>query len=179
MFETGGKTMRMKFPYRGNAFRLAARGALLVLASGIVVGCGSDELTTGPDLRARFAKSITASPTGCGTVKLLPPGKTDPADSVAVQAYNVSATWQVPSGTWRALFVNVLKGSIAATTVADASQTKTSVTVEDGVAKSCEYHTADPAHGIVADRAYVILQPAGATPVEADADATQTIVVGP
>ena len=171
MFETGGKTMRMKFPYRGNAFRLAARGAMLLLGSGIVLGCGADDLTTGPDPRARFTSSISASPTGCGTVRLLPAGKTAPADSVDVQTYNVSTTWQVPGGTWRAIFVNVLKGSVAATTVADASQTKTSVTVEDGVAKSCEYKAGE--------RAYAILQPAGATPVAADADATQTIVVGP
>ena len=162
MFETGGKTMRMKFPYRGNAFRLAARGAMLLLASGSVLGCGADDLTTGPDPRARFASSISASPTGCGTVVV---------NSQNVQTYNVSTTWQVPGGTWRAIFVNVLKGSVAATTVADASQTKTSVTVEDGVAKSCEYQAGE--------RAYAILQPAGATPVEADADATQTIVVGP
>lgn len=161
MFETGGKTMRMKFPYRGNAFRLAARGAMLALGSGIVLGCGADELTTGPDPRARFASSITASPTGCGTVVV---------GTQNVQTYNVSATWQVPGGTWRAIFVNVLKGSVAATTVADATQTKTSVTVEDGVAKSCEYQAGE--------RAYAILQPAGASPVEADADATQTIVVG-
>jgi hypothetical protein len=154
--------MRMKFPYRGNAFRLAARGAMLLLASGIVLGCGSDDLTTGPDPRARFTSSITASPTGCGTVVV---------NTQNVQTYNVSTTWQVPGGTWRAIFVNVLLGSVAATTVADASQTKTSVTVEDGVAKSCEYKAGE--------RAYAILQPAGATPVEADADATQTIVVGP
>ena len=152
----------MKFPYRGNAFRLAARGAMLLLASGIVLGCGADDLTTGPDPRARFVSSISASPTGCGTVVV---------NAQDVQTYNVSTTWQVPGGTWRAIFVNVLKGSVAATTVADATQTKTSVTVEDGVAKSCEYKAGE--------RAYAILQPAGASPVEADADATQTIVVGP
>ena len=162
MFETGGKTMRMKFPYRGNAFRLAARGAMLLLGSGIVLGCGADDLTTGPDPRTRFVSSISASPTGCGTVVV---------NAQDVQTYNVSTTWQVPGGTWRAIFVNVLKGSVAATTVADASQTKTSVTVEDGVAKSCEYKAGE--------RAYAILQPAGTSPVEADADATQTIVVGP
>jgi hypothetical protein len=162
MFETGGKTMRMKLPYGGNAFRLAVRGAMLLLGSGIVLGCGSDDLTTGPDPRARFTSSISASPTGCGTVVV---------DAQDVQTYNVSTTWQVPGGTWRAIFVNVLKGSVAATTVADASQTKTSVTVEDGVAKSCEYKAGE--------RAYAILQPAGTSPVEADADATQTIVVGP
>ena len=162
MFETGGKTMRMKLPYGGNAFRLAARGAMLLLGSGIVLGCGSDDLTTGPDPRTRFVSSISASPTGCGTVVV---------NAQDVQTYNVSTTWQVPGGTWRAIFVNVLKGSIAATTVADATQTKTSVTVEDGVAKSCEYQAGE--------RAYAILQPAGASPVEADADATQTIVVGP
>jgi hypothetical protein len=154
--------MRMKFPYRGNAFRLAARGAMLLLASGIVLGCGADDLTTGPDPRARFVSSISASPTGCGTVVV---------NAQNVQTYNVSTTWQVPGGTWRAIFVNVLKGSVAATTVADASQTKTSVTVEDGVAKSCEYKAGE--------RAYAILQPAGTSPVAADADATQTIVVGP
>lgn len=170
--------MDRKFKYRGDVIRRATEGAMLLLASGLVLGCGADSFTTGTDPRIRFASSISASPTGCGTVKLLPPGKTDPADSVAVQAYNVSATWQVPSGTWRAIFVNVLKGSVAATTVADANQTKTSVTVEDGVAKSCEYHAADPANGIVADRAYAILQPAGSSPVAADGDATQTIVVG-
>ena len=162
MFETGGKTMRMKFSYRGNAFRLAARGAMLLLGSGVVLGCGADELSTGPDPRARFTSSISASPTGCGTVVV---------NSQNVQTYNVSATWQVPGGTWKAIFVNVLLGSVAATTVADASQTKTSVTVEDGVAKSCEYKAGE--------RAYAILQPAGESPVEADADATQTIVVGP
>jgi len=162
MFETGGKTMRMKLPYGGNAFRLAVRGAMLLLGSGIVLGCGSDDLTTGPDPRARFTSSISASPTGCGTVVV---------NAQNVQTYNVSTTWQVPGGTWRAIFVNVLKGSVAATTVADASQTKTSVTVEDGVAKSCEYKAGE--------RAYAILQPAGTSPVEADADATQTIVVGP
>ena len=162
MFETGGKTMRMKLPYGGNAFRLAVRGAMLLLGSGIVLGCGSDDLTTGPDPRARFTSSISASPTGCGTVVV---------NAQDVQTYNVSTTWQVPGGTWRAIFVNVLKGSVAATTVADASQTKTSVTVEDGVAKSCEYKAGE--------RAYAILQPAGTSPVEADADATQTIVVGP
>ena len=150
----------MKFSYRGNAFRLAARGAMPLLASGIVLGCGSDDLTTGPDPRARFTSSISA--TGCGTVVV---------NAQNVQTYNVSTTWQVPGGTWRAIFVNVLKGSVAATTVADATQTKTSVTVEDGVAKSCEYKAGE--------RAYAILQPAGATPVAADADATQTIVVGP
>jgi len=162
MFETGGKTMRMKLPYGGNAFRLAARGAMLLLGSGIVLGCGADDLTTGPDPRTRFVSSISASPTGCGTVVV---------NAQDVQTYNVSTTWQVPGGTWRAIFVNVLKGSVAATTVADASQTKTSVTVEDGVAKSCEYKAGE--------RAYAILQPAGTSPVEADADATQTIVVGP
>jgi hypothetical protein len=154
--------MRMKLPYGGNAFRLAARGAMLLLGSGIVLGCGADDLTTGPDPRTRFVSSISASPTGCGTVVV---------NAQNVQTYNVSTTWQVPGGTWRAIFVNVLKGSVAATTVADASQTKTSVTVEDGVAKSCEYKAGE--------RAYAILQPAGTSPVEADADATQTIVVGP
>jgi hypothetical protein len=163
--------MERKFRYRGNAFRLAANSAMLLLAGGLVLGCGSDDETTGPDPRVRFAKTITASPTGCGTVKVLPAGKTDPADSVDVQTYNVTATWQVPSGMWRAIFVNVLAGQVAATTDADANQTKTSVTVEDGVAKSCEYKAGD--------RAYAILQPAGSSPVAADADATETIVVGP
>jgi hypothetical protein len=135
---------------------------MLLLGSGIVLGCGADDLTTGPDPRTRFVSSISASPTGCGTVVV---------NAQDVQTYNVSTTWQVPGGTWRAIFVNVLKGSVAATTVADASQTKTSVTVEDGVAKSCEYKAGE--------RAYAILQPAGASPVAADADATQTIVVGP
>ena len=153
--------MRMKFPYGGNAFRLAVRGAMLLLASGTVLGCGADELSTGPDRRARFASTIVASPTGCGTVVV---------SGQNVQTYNISTTWQVPGGTWRAIFVNVLLGSVAATTVADATPTKTSVTVEDGVAKSCEYKAGE--------RAYVILQPAGASPVEADADATETIVVG-
>jgi hypothetical protein len=167
MFEKGGKTMRMKLPYGGNAFPLAARGAMLLLGSGIVLGCGADALTTGPDPRVRFASSISASPTGCGTV-VVTDAQGVPHD---VQTYNVSATWQVPSGTWRAIFVNVLKGSVAATTVADATQTKTSITVEDGVAKSCEYKAGE--------RAYAILQPAGSSPVAAEADATQTIVVGP
>jgi hypothetical protein len=162
--------MERKFKYRGNAFRLAANSAMLLLAGGMVLGCGSSDETTGPDPRVRFAKTITASPTGCGTVKVLPAGKTNPADSVSVQTYNASATWQV-TGTWRAIFVNVLPGSVAATTVADATPTKTSVTVEDGVPKSCEYKAGD--------RAYAILQPAGASPVAADADATETIVVGP
>ena len=155
--------MEKKFWFRGVMSRLGAKGATLLLVSGIVLGCGGpDKLTTGPDPRVRFAKSISASATGCGTVVV---------DNQNVQTYNVSATWQVPSGTtWRAIFVNVLSGKVAATTVADASQTKTSVTVEDGVAKSCEYKAGE--------RAYAILQPAGASPVAADADATQTIVVG-
>jgi len=164
MLEKGGKTMRMKFLYGGNVFRLAAKGAMLLLASGLVLGCGSDELTTGPDPRARFAKSITTSPTGCGTVDVVVNNVT-----TQVQTYNASVTWQV-TGTWRAIFVNVLKGQVVATTAADASTTKTSVTVEDGVPKSCEYKAGD--------RAYAILQPAGSSPVAADADATQTVVVG-
>ena len=158
--------MERKFRYRGNAFRLAANSAMLLLAGGLVVGCGSDNETTGPDPRVRFAKTITASPTGCGTVVV---GTGTAARNV--QTYNITTTWQVPGGTWRAIFVNVLPGSVAATTVADATTTKTSVTVEDGVPHSCEYKAGD--------RAYAILQPAGATPVAADADATETIVVGP
>jgi hypothetical protein len=154
--------MERKFRYRGNALRLATKGATLLLASSFVLGCGADDFTTGTDPRIRFASSIAASPAGCGTVVV---------NNQNVQTYNVSTTWQVPGGTWRAIFVNVLAGSVEATTVADASQTKTSVTVEDGVAKSCEYNAGD--------RAYAILQPAGASPVEAEADATATIVVGP
>ena len=153
----------MKFTYRGNAFRLATKGATLLLASGLVLGCGADDFTTGTDPRLRFASSIAASPTGCGTVVV---------NAQNVQTYNVTTTWQVPAGgTWRAIFVNVLSGAVAATTVADATQTKTSITVEDGVPHSCEYKAGD--------RAYAILQPAGASPVAAEADATQTIVVGP
>lgn len=155
--------MERKFKYRGDVFRLATEGAMLLLASGLVLGCGADDFTTGTDPRLRFASSISASPTGCGTVVV---------NNQNVQTFNVSTTWQVPAGgTWRAIFVNVLSGAIAATTVADAAQTKSSVTVEDGVAKSCEYKAGD--------RAYAILQPAGATPVAAESDATQTIVVGP
>ena len=155
--------MERKFKYRGSVFRLATEGATLLLASGLVLGCGAEEFTTGTDPRLRFASSISASPTGCGTVVV---------NNQNVQTFNVSTTWQVPAGgTWKAIFVNVLSGAVAATTVADASQTKSSVTVEDGVAKSCEYKAGD--------RAYAILQPAGATPVAAEADATQTIVVGP
>lgn len=155
--------MEKKFWFRGVMFRLGAKGATLLLVSGIVLGCGGpDKVTTGPDPRARFASAISANATGCGTVVV---------NNKNVQTYNVSTSWQVPSGTWRAIFVNVLSGKVAATTVADASQTKTSVTVEDGVTKSCEYQAGD--------RAYAILQPAGASPVAADADATQTIVVGP
>ena len=155
--------MEKRFRYRGYAFRLATKASMVMLASGMALACGGSDITGGPDPRVRFASSITASPTGCGTVVVA---------GQNVQKYNVSATWQVPSGgTWRAIFVNVLPGQVAATTAADAAQTKTSVTVEDGVAKSCEYKAGD--------RAYAILQPAGATPVAADADATQTIVVGP
>ena len=153
--------MRRKFLYGGKSVRHAGQVALALVAGVTLLGCGAAEFTTGTDPRVRFASSISASATGCGTVVV---------NNKNVQTYNVSASWQVPSGTWRAIFVNVLPGQIAATTAADATQTKSSITVEDGVAKSCEFKAGD--------RAYAILQPAGATPVAADADATQTIVVG-
>lgn len=154
--------MRRKFLFSRNSVHYGGQVALAALLGATLLGCGADSFTTGADPRVRFTKSIAASATGCGTIVV---------NNKTVQTYNVSATWQVPSGTWRAIFVNVLPGQIAATTAADATPTKTSVTVEDGVAKSCEFAPGD--------RAYAILQPAGATPVAADADATSTIVVGP
>lgn len=154
--------MRKEFMYGGNSVRHAGQAALALLVGATLFACGAADFTTGADPRVRFTKSISASATGCGTAVV---------NGQNVQKYNVSATWQVPSGTWRAIFVNVLAGQIAATTTADATPTKNSITVEDGVAKSCEF--------LAGDRAYAILQPAGATPVSADADATNTIVVGP
>jgi len=168
MGATWRETMERKFRYRGNAFRLAANGAVLLLAGGLVLGCGAGEdFTTGPDPRARFAKTITASPTGCGvTVPVV-----TKTDTTYVQGYNVTTTWEV-TGTWRAIFVNVLPGKVAATTEADANKTKVSIFVDEkGVTQSCPYKAGD--------RAYAILSPDGSSPVAGDADTTPTIVVGP
>jgi hypothetical protein len=167
MGATRRETMERKFSYRGNAFRLAANGAMLLLAGGLVLGCGAGEdFTTGADPRLRFASSITASPTGCGLTVPVVTGK----DTTYVQGYNVSTTWQV-TGTWKAVFVNVLPGKIAATTAADANQTKVSIFVDEkGVTQKCLFKAGD--------RAYAILSPDGTSPVNGDADATSTIVVG-
>jgi hypothetical protein len=168
MGATGRKTMERKFRYRGNAFRLAANGAMLLLAGGLVLGCGmGEDFTTEPDPRARFAKSISSSPTGCGLTVPVVTG----TDTTYVQGYNVSATWEV-TGTWKAIFVNVLPGKVAATTEADANQTKVSIFVDEkGVTQKCLF--------AAGNRAYAILSPDGTSPVNGDADTTPTIVVGP
>jgi hypothetical protein len=167
MGATRRETMERKFTYRGNSFRLVANGAVMLLAGSLVLGCGmGEDFTTGPDPRARFEKSISSSPTGCGVTVPVVTGK----DTTYVQGYNVSTTWQV-TGTWKAVFVNVLPGKVAATTKADANQTKVSVFVDEkGVTKSCMF--------AAGDRAYAILSPDGTSPVAGDADTTPTIVVG-
>ena len=154
--------MERKFRYRGKAFRLAANGAMLLLAGGGLLGCGmGEDFSVDPDPRARFAKTITASPTGCGTVVV---------NNQNVQTYNVTTTWQV-TGTWKAIFVNVIPGKVAAETEADANTTKVSIfTDEKNVVHSCVYQAGD--------RAYAILSPDGDSPVAGDADTTPTIVVG-
>jgi len=167
MGATGRRTMERKFRYRGKAFRLSANGAMVLLACGGLLGCGAGEdFSVDPDPRARFTSTITASPAGCGTAVVDTGTKAH-----NVQTYNVTTNWQV-SGTWRAIFVNVLPGKVAATTVADANQTKVSIFVDEkNVTHSCVY--------FAGDRAYAILQPAGSAPVNGDSDTTPTIVVGP
>ena len=158
--------MERKFRYRGKAYRLAANGAMLLFGSGLIAACGAGEdFSVDPDPRARFAKTITADATGCGTVVV---GTGAAAHNV--QTYNVTTTWQV-TGTWKAIFVNVIPGKVAASTEADASQTKVSIfTDEKNVVHSCVYQAGD--------RAYAILSPDGDSPVAGDADTTPTIVVG-
>lgn len=165
MGATGRKTMENKDRYTGNSLLRAAGGAFVLLAAAALLGCGSDN-STGP-ARVRFPSSVSASAASCGTVKVLPAGATD---SVDVQTYNLSATWQA-TGTWKAMFVNAGTGKILATTATDATQTKTSVIVgSGGTVSSCQFKKGD----IV----YAILYPDGSSPVQSDADLTPTLTVG-
>ena len=156
----------MRFWYRGTSVPYAGKIGLALLVSGALWACGSDDDVTGPDPRVRFASTVAASATGCPIVTVTDANKVDHQ----VQSYNVTATWQA-SGMWSAVFVRVLDGKILATSDTTANQTKTSVGIDSkGKAYSCLY--------LKGDLAYVILQPAGATPVNGEADTTPTITVG-
>ncbi|MFL5552943.1 MAG: hypothetical protein ACJ8AB_01195 [Gemmatimonadaceae bacterium] len=156
--------MEKKDRSSGNPLLRYVGSVFALLAAAAVVGCGSDDDSTGP-ARVHYPSSITASATGCGLAEVVV-GK----DTTHVQSFNATATWQA-SGTWKAIFVNASTGKVLATTAADASQTKTSVTVAAGKSTACAYH--------LGDIAYAILFPDGDSPVASDADLTPTLTVGP
>lgn len=155
--------MEKKFSYKGSSFRdLGIKGlALFAMAAGLACS-GSDYDSTGP-ARVRYPSSITATvATSCTTAP--PEGYTGPR-------YNLTATWQA-TGTWKASFVNVGSGKVVATTGTDASQSKSSVIVDEKTKQ-----VTDDCAFVKGDIAYAILYPAGDTPVAADADLTPTVTI--
>jgi len=161
--------MEKKSWYGGYTLRRASSAGLALLAAASIVACGSDN-STGV-ARVHIPSSIAASAVGCGTVKVATDPGNKNSDSVDVQTYNLSATWQA-TGTWRAMFVDVGAGKTLATTTVDANQTKTTVirNAAGAVTSQCQF-----LKGTVA---YAILFPDGTAPVASDADLTPTITVG-
>ena len=161
---------RKKFWYGADALRHASGAGLALLAAAAMVACGSDN-STGP-ARVHIPSSIAASAVGCGTVKVATDPGNKNSDSVDVQTYNLSATWQA-TGTWKAMFVDIGTGKTLATTAVDANQTKTTVirNAAGAVTSQCQFKKDA--------LAYAILFPDGDQPVASDADLTATITVGP